>query len=252
MFTRLVASLLSVVFLCSGCASLVDRSAKNQEKAKIYLQLAADNYSQKEFSKAIEATLEAIKYDPNYAAAYNHLGIIYMETKRYPKSEEAFRKALDIQPEYPEIYNNLGVLFNRQDKYNQAVAFFEKALAFDKYSTPENALTNLGYSHYKLGNNTRSKAFHQKALDASPEFCLANKNMGDVYAKEKNFKKASDYFQKAVTNCPLFEESHYKLGLALMKLGQKNVAKVQFEKLIERHKSGPYVERSQEVLKYLQ
>jgi Tfp pilus assembly protein PilF len=76
--------------------------------------------------------------------------------------------------------------------------------------------------------------------------------MGDVYAKEKNFGKAAQYFQQAVTTCPFYEESHYKLGLAYMKQGQKKVAKSEFQKLIERHKSGPYVERSQEVLKYLQ
>jgi type IV pilus assembly protein PilF len=244
--------ILSLVLLLPACASLVDRTAKNQEKARIHLQLAASQYAQKDFGKAIDSAHEALKYDSEYPAAFNHLGIVYMETKRYNKSEEAFRKALELQSDYPEVYNNLGVLYNRQDKFAEAVPHFEKALSYDKYLTPENAFTNLGFSHYKLGNNVRAKAFHQKALDSSPEFCLANKNMGDVYAKEKNFKKAADFFQKAVTTCPLYEESHYKLGLALMKLGNKSVAKNQFEQLIERHKTGPYVERSQEVLKYLQ
>ena len=49
----------------------------------------------------------------------------------------------------------------------------------------------------------------------------------------------------------LFRSSQYKLGLALMKSGQRGMAKNQLEKLVERYKEGPYVDRSQEVLKYL-
>jgi type IV pilus assembly protein PilF len=236
--------------LLSSCSHLMNRF-QDQEKARLYLQKAADSYNERDYNKAIESTFEALKYDPSFAAAYNHLALIYMETKRYHKSEEAFKKALDLQSSYPEVHNNLGVLYNREERYGEAIESFQKALSIDTYSTPENAFTNLGFAYYKQGNLSRAKAFHQKALDVAPQFCLASKNMGDVYAKEKNFSKASEYFQRAVTNCPLYQESQYKLGLVMMKLGQKKVAKAQLEKLIQKHKTGPYVERSNEVLKYL-
>ena len=226
-------------------------SDQDIEKAKLHLQIAADRFNAREYNKAIEETQEALKCDPYLAAAYNHLALIYMETKRYQKSEESFQKAFELQAEYPEAFNNIGVLYNRQEKYRQAIPFFEKAVASERYQTPENAYTNLGYAYYKMGNLAKAKAYHEKALDISPQFCLASKNMGDVYAKEKSYHKASDYFQKAVTNCPLYQESQYKLGLVMMKMGQRSVARAQLEKLIEKHKSGPYVERSNDVLKYL-
>lgn len=227
-------------------------SDRDQEKAKIYLQLGADQFAQREYNKAVESTMEALKYDPESAAAYNHLGIIFMETKRYPKAEEYFQKALKLQSEYPEARNNYGVLLTRMDRFKEALNHFETALKSEKYLTPENALTNMGYAYYRMGKLSKAKVYHQKALDIIPEFCLANKNLGDVYAKEKNYKTAAEFFQKAATTCPLYEEGQYKLGLALMKLGQRSVAKAKFEQLIHRHKTGPYVERSQEVLKYLQ
>lgn len=238
------------MLVLAGCSHFSTRS-HDQEKAKIHLQIASDQLGNREYAKAIESTQQALDLDPGLAAAYNHLALIYMETKRYEKSEEAFRAALESQPDYPEVFNNLGVLYNRQEKYAQAISFFEKALASEKYGTPENALTNLGYAYYKIGDHQKAKSYHQKALDLIPQFCLAAKNMGDVFAKEKNFAKASEYFQKAVTHCPLYQEGQYKLGLVLMKMGQKKVAKAQLEKLVEKHKSGPYVERSSEVLKYL-
>jgi type IV pilus assembly protein PilF len=243
--------LVGVLSLLPSCAHMFSAN-HDKEKAKIHLQVAADQLNLRDYTKAIESTLMALKLDPDFAAAYNHLALIYMETKQFGKSEESFKKALELQPDYPEVFNNFGVLLNREDKYKEAISYFEKALAYDRYKTPENALTNMGYSYYKLGDTARAKLFHQKALDVMPSFCLASKNMGDVYAKEKNYGKASEYFQKAVTNCPLYQESEYKLGLVLMKLGQRQVARTQLEKLVQKHRSGPYVERSNEVLKYLQ
>lgn len=208
-------------------------------------------FAQRNFSKALEYGLQSIEIDPAFAPAYNHLGIIYMETKRFLKSEEAFKLALKLQPDYPEVLNNLGVLMNRQDRFNDAIGYLDGALKSNSYVTPENAYTNLGYAYFRLGNIPRAKAYHQRALDIVPDFCLAHKNLGDVFAKEKKFPKAVDYYSKALSICPLYDESHYKLGLALMKTGKKNLAKVELEKLVQRHKTGPYVDRSQEVLKFL-
>jgi type IV pilus biogenesis/stability protein PilW len=239
-----------LTILTSSCSHL-SQSSDNQEKAKLYLQLSSDMFAQRDFSKALEYCAQSIDSDPDFPAAYNHLGIIYLETKRFTKSEEAFKMALKAQPDYPEVYNNLGVLMNRQDRFQEALSYLDKALKSNLYVTPENALTNMGYSFFRLGNLAKAKAYHQRALDVVPDFCLANKNLGDVYAKEKKYSKSVDCYNKALATCPLYEESHYKLGLALMKLGQKNMAKNEFEKLVQRHKNGPYVDRSQEVLKYL-
>ena len=225
---------------------------QDKEKAKTYLQMATEQLNQREYNKALESCQKALEMDPNMAEVYNHMALIYMETKRYQKSEEAFRKAMEMNEEYSEVFNNFGVLMNRQERYAEAIPWFEKALHDEKYPTPENALTNMGYSYFKMGNLSKSKVFHQKALDIMPQFCLANKNLGDVYSKEKNYRRAGEAFERAVTNCPLFQEAQYKLGLALMKTGSRAVARAQLEKLVRVHKQGPYVDRSQEVLKFLQ
>jgi len=252
MLRSLFLSTLSLlIFGLGACSHLTDKSAKT-DKAQLYLQLSSDMFAQRNYSKALEYCNQSLEENPDFAAAYNHLGIIFMETKRFTKSEEAFKKALAIQPKYPEVYNNLGVLMNRQERFYEAIQSLNQAIQSDNYVTPENSFTNLGYSYFRLGKLPQAKAYHQKALDILPDFCLANKNMGDVFAKEKKYSKSVEYYNRALATCPLYEESHYKLGLALMKMGQKNTAKAELEKLVQRHQSGAYVERSQEVLKYLQ
>lgn len=243
------ALLALTTLVVAGCASL--GGAPDRDRAKIHLQVAADRAARKEYGSAIDATRKAIESDPNYASAYNHLGLLYLETKRYDKAEEAFKKALETQPAYPEVWNNLGVLFNRQQRYKDAIPYLEKASQSDGYANPENALTNLGYSYFRLGEYAKAKAFHQKALDVAPIFCLAYKNLGDVYAKEGNFRRAAQNFEKAVENCPLFQESEFKLALVMVKLGERAQAKQRLEKFVERHREGPLVERSEHVLKFL-
>lgn len=252
MFKAFLLTVGSLLVLSLGACSHLSGGTSKTDKAQLYLQLSSDMFAQRNYSKAIEYCNQSIDENPEFAAAYNHLGIIYMETKRFSKSEKAFRKALEIQPDYPEVYNNMGVLMNRQERFSEAIQNLNRALKADSYITPENALTNLGYAYFRLGKLPQAKAYHQRALDVLPDFCLANKNMGDVFAKEKKYSKSAAYYNRALATCPLYEESHYKLGLALMKMGQKNTAKAELEKLLQRHKSGAYVQRSQEVLKYLE
>jgi len=228
------------------------KDGKDDDRARLYLQLAAEDLNKKEYSHALDNTFKSLEFNPNYAAAYNQLALVYMETKRFDKADEAFKKALEIRSDYPEVFNNIGVLRNRQQKYQEAIPYFRKALADERYVTPENALTNMGQSYYKLGEISKARKYHHQALDIMPSFCLANKNLADTYAKQKDYDKSSKYYEQAVTHCPLYQESHYKLGLALMKAGRKRLAQQQLEKLVLRHKNGPYVERSEKVLKYLQ
>jgi type IV pilus assembly protein PilF len=245
---RTFGALLALSVL-SGCASL--GGAPDRDRAKIHLQVAADRAARKEFGAAIEATRKAIDSDPSYEAAYNHMALLYLETKRYEKAEEAFKKALEVQPNYPEVWNNMGVLLNRQGRFREAIPYLEKATQTESYSSPENAFTNLGYSHFRLGDFAKAKMYHQRALDVAPVFCLAHKNLGDVYAKEGNFKKAAQQFEKAVEHCPLFQESEFKLALVMVKLGERAQAKQRLERFVEKHREGPLVERSEHVLKFL-
>jgi len=248
-FRILTLATLVAAALLSGCATM--GGAPDRDRAKIHLQVAADRATRKEYSGAIDATRKAIETDPDYASAYNHLALLFLETKRYDKSEEAFQKALQLQPEYPEVWNNLGVLFNRQQRYKDALPYLEKASQSEGYANPENALTNLGYSYFRMGDLAKAKVLHQKALDVSPLFCLGHKNLGDVYAKEGNFRRAAQQFEKAVENCPLFQESEFKLALVMVKLGERAQAKQRLEKFVQRHREGPLVERSEHVLKFL-
>ena len=58
---------------------------------------------------AIEAYRQALRINPEYAAAWNNLGATYGKINRYDDEIEAHRQALRINPKYASAWYNLGM-----------------------------------------------------------------------------------------------------------------------------------------------
>ncbi len=71
----------------------------------------------------------AISLYPQYAAANNDLGVVFMNTGQPDRGREAFEKAIALNTHYARAHRNLGLLFFQEKKYVEAGASFEKALA---------------------------------------------------------------------------------------------------------------------------
>jgi tetratricopeptide (TPR) repeat protein len=54
----------------------------------------------------------AIARNPDSAAAYNQLGILYRKLGRFTDAVESYQRALEIQPDYALAHLNLGVLYD--------------------------------------------------------------------------------------------------------------------------------------------
>jgi tetratricopeptide (TPR) repeat protein len=48
------------------------------------------------FTEAIAAYQEAIKINPDYAFAYQNLGVVFLKIGKIPESIAAFQKAIDL------------------------------------------------------------------------------------------------------------------------------------------------------------
>ena len=58
------------------------------------------------FSKAIELYKRVIKLKPDYAEAYNNMGVAYKENSDFSAAIESYRKAISLKPGLVEAYNN--------------------------------------------------------------------------------------------------------------------------------------------------
>jgi tetratricopeptide (TPR) repeat protein len=72
-----------------------------------YLTLSLRYYEARQFEKSIEASQEALKLKPDFAAAYNNSCAAYNELKMWDKGIEACQQALKIDPGFQLAKNNL-------------------------------------------------------------------------------------------------------------------------------------------------
>ncbi|HSA93036.1 MAG TPA: tetratricopeptide repeat protein [Terriglobales bacterium] len=74
---------------------------------------------------------EAIRLYPQYAAAHNDLGVVYMNTGQTEKGREMFETAVRLNDRYARAYRNLGILHFHEKSYPMAETSLQKALAGD-------------------------------------------------------------------------------------------------------------------------
>jgi tetratricopeptide (TPR) repeat protein len=55
-----------------------------------------------------------VKIDPNFAYAYDNMGICYRRLEEYDKAIEAYEKSLKIDPYGTMPLQNLGIVYQRK------------------------------------------------------------------------------------------------------------------------------------------
>jgi tetratricopeptide (TPR) repeat protein len=125
---------------------------------------------------------------PNDSTAHFGLGRIYQIGLQPEKAKVEFLKSAELRPVQTEAYFELGDLALKDGEFDEAIIAFAKTLERD----PK----------------------HGGALEGT----------GEAYFKKKDFAKAEDFLERAVSSAPDYSPSHYYLGLTLTKLGRKSEA----------------------------
>jgi tetratricopeptide (TPR) repeat protein len=117
----------------------------------------------KNLSKAEELYRKAIELNPNYAFAYNNLGVLLNELKRYDEAEVAYRKVIELDSNVAGAYYNLSNMLRALNRDAEALTFAMKAneLAPDRLSY----LMALAAIHKKLGHQAESNQYIAQARE---------------------------------------------------------------------------------------
>ncbi len=70
-----------------------------------------------------------LEINPNYAAAYNFLGYLYLNTGRYDEAETAMRRYAFVAPDLANPHDSLGEVLMTMGRYEEAEVEFRTALA---------------------------------------------------------------------------------------------------------------------------
>jgi tetratricopeptide (TPR) repeat protein len=96
------------------------------------------------FPEAVREFREALRLNPDLAAAHYNLGNAFMMQRSLGEAERAYREAVRLKPDYAEAFSNLGLVLDQQGRRKEARPFWERALKLEK--RPE----RLGYIQKRL------------------------------------------------------------------------------------------------------
>src|SRR5881392_2838749 len=101
----------SMMLRVAGClvalASLsASAFADTRTDAKSQVQFGIDVAQRGLWREAVYRWERAVQIDPNYAAAYNDLGVAYEHEGQLEKARKAYEKALELEPNNAQIRQN--------------------------------------------------------------------------------------------------------------------------------------------------
>jgi tetratricopeptide (TPR) repeat protein len=109
------------------------------QKARKEVDKANEAMAEQNWKKALEHLNKALLIAPQYATAYNNLGVLYAKTNDLPHEEEALKKAIAVDDHFAAAFVNYGKLCLQQKNFPQAETLLQKAVSVEPNS-PENLM----------------------------------------------------------------------------------------------------------------
>ena len=212
---------------------------------------------------AITAYSQAIKINPNFAEAYNGLGVAYSDTYQPEEALKALRRAVELEPTSPSNFYFVGLTYKKLGKRKEAIEALREAVRLNpKYADPYEALGDIysnskeyaaavemyrslvqlrpdsSTAHSTLANSYFNSGRNQEALDEyeltiklSPKEPSAYHNIANTYAVMGRFDEAIKNYKLAIDLKSDYVPSHFMLGRAFYKKGDKASAIEQYNVL---------------------
>ena len=216
--------LISALAGLSGCASRQGESGNGSEimtdsdepnahkRARIRLELATGYFEQGQTTIALDELKQSISADPNYAAAYNLRGLIYLRLNDFRFAEESFRKALSIEPQDATVMHNLGWSYCQEARYPQAQQLFAQALAVPQYRERAKTWRAQGLCQVRAGQREEGEQSQLKSHEFEPGNPVTAYNLALLMFQRGEFSGAQFYVRR-LNNSELANEESLWLGI---------------------------------------
>ena len=126
------------------------------------------------------------------------------------EGEEAARRAIALAPDFAAAWNNLGIILQEALKLDEARLCLERALALG----PANAetLNNLANTLKRLGLAAEAEKRWSAALELKPDYAEALSNLANLFIDQGAFDRAESMARRAIELNPRFADAYINLA----------------------------------------
>jgi tetratricopeptide (TPR) repeat protein len=127
---------------------------------------AQKDLSRRDSEQATRRLEHAVDLAPDFAPAWNSLGVIAYQTRKFDRAEECFRKAVEADPQSFEALVNLGGVTLTLHKLDQALDYNLRAVL----ARPNDPLANaqMGMAYYAAVRLDLAVKYLEKAREIDP------------------------------------------------------------------------------------
>ena len=171
-------------------------------RARSHTDLGAAYYQQNKLEIALDEFKYAAEIDPNYAQAYNGLGLVYAALGEDAKADGNFKKAIQVEPRNSESHNNYGSFLCARKRYDESITHFLEAVKNPLYSTPYLAYANAGICSVRKNDIKNAEIYLTKALQIEPLTHPAATQLAEIQLKRGDASAANKTLQNALLANP--------------------------------------------------
>lgn len=156
-------------------ASTASAAGSRSTAACDLVRLADSSLAQDRYDEAAKYCQEALRIEPNNAAALSCLGRTFVALDRYDEAHVCFRSILESDPDSPDAHAGMGDLCMRLSEWGRAVEAYDRAIAAcpakkDAHRGRGEALKSLG--NLKAAAKSLATAMRCGGEDATSMFML--------------------------------------------------------------------------------
>jgi tetratricopeptide (TPR) repeat protein len=241
-------------------ATLTAETLKNKRSAaEVFYSQGLAQLSLDDYARALPYFEKAVEAAPNYAEAWYQAGYCYGVLNRPNDALRASKQAARLRPDWPDPYVNIGASNYALGAFKDAADAYKQALRLDE--RPD-TYYSLGLTLNKLNRTDDEIVAYKRALTLKPDHSGAMEKLGLALFKQKRYSEAANAFESlkaykpdaktfnylgesllesgkaeqsleafnnAVGYDPDLEKARFNLGRAYVKLGNIEMAQVQYE-----------------------
>lgn len=177
-------------------------------------------------NEALKAARQAARLRPDWAAVYVNIGASSFALGQFKDAVEAYRQAVRLDDDDPDTQYSLGLTFNKLNRTDEEVLAYKRAVALKPDHA--NAIEKLGLAYFKQKRYADSIAAFDQLKAYKPDAKTYN-YLGESYLELGKAVESLDAFNSAVGYDPDFDKARFNLGRAYVKLGNREMAQVQYE-----------------------
>ena len=180
-----------------------------------------------DLATALDAGQKAVALRPNYAEAWNNLGIAWFDQHDFRKAIECYRTAIKHRADYVQANSNLANALHQLGEDEEALACYDRALRIDPNFVE--AQNNKATVLRDLHRHEEAVPIYRKALERNPNYVEAINNLGLCLNEMGQKAEAIELFKRSIALRPNFPDTHTFLGTVLVerKRGEEALVEAQ-------------------------